>query len=399
MENRAFQTFSGDLSFFEMELKVWKQGLPESTPSKLRAEHPMFRYSVPAVEPLIRDKIAQAKNIIVIGIGGSSIPLEVFLDACDLRQSIHIADTVDARRWEKLKTLENPLFFAVSKSGETLEIKALISEVLASGLKDKLIAVTDPSKGTLRDWVKRENILSLEIPSDIGGRFTHFTPFHRALLESKGINFDSLLTLARQKIESLQKNPEILETLFQMLFGTKKDNLILWSYGDRFLGLARWIQQAIAESLGKLTKAGVRLGMMPIVLQGPQDQHSVLQLLMEGPQRNAFWFFTPSERPTSFTRTLEAPFDSLSRIGLPDVQRILFDSTIKSFEERLNLPETYQPMAQWQLSPQLEDIVTTLVTVQALIEYAGDRLTINPFDQPGVERGKQIARELLSRMN
>ncbi|MDB5036570.1 MAG: phosphoglucose isomerase [Bacteriovoracaceae bacterium] len=380
-----------------MHLKI----LPDiSHPEKksFKALHPMFTYDVPPTPPDIKEKFAKAQNFVVIGIGGSTIPLKVFLDVAELNDHVHIVETVDSCRWKKVKHLKDVLFCVVSKSGETLEIKTLLGELVTEKLLDRTIAITDPAKGSLRKFASENKIPTLDIPSDIGGRFTNFTPFHRALLERFGIRFTDLMEHAKKVSESLKKDSSILEKLFIQTFKSSKENLILWAYGERFAGLASWVQQVVAESLGKKTNAGKRVGIFPIVLKGPEDQHSVLQLLMDGPQRNAFWFFVPDSSDGQVKRNLPEPLKELNRLSMDQILNVLAESTIKTFEERLGHSETLQPLSVFTLRG-MEDVVEAITVVQAFIEYAGEKLEVSAFDQPGVERGKQIAREIIKKLS
>ena len=379
-----------------MDLKVLPHSIMQKKSHSFKAQHPMFKYEVPAVSEDIKEKLLKASNVVVIGMGGSVIPLKAFADAADLNEQIHFVDTVDPRCWRRVLALTNPVFCLVSKSGETLEVKALMAELVAAKKISDCIIVTDKKNGFLRDYSNKHGVPSLEIPSDIGGRFTNFTVFHRAVLERFGADFNSLLDRAKKLRDELKTNSDILETLFENLFVGHQKNLILWAYGERLHGLAVWVQQALAESLGKRSKEGKRMGNLPIVLKGPQDQHSVLQLLIDGPQERALWFLTPKGLGKRTKRELTDYPDIFNKVGLNETLNILAESTYKTFEERLENKETSQPLARWNFEDGLYDVVEMLVIVQALVEYAGEKLHLNAFDQPGVERGKQIARELVS---
>jgi len=379
-----------------------------SSVGEFNAEHPMFRYDVPKVPANVSRRMAAAKNIIVLGMGGSVLPLKAFTDTAGLKKSVHFLDTVDPQAWTEMQQLPDPLYCLVSKSGETLEIKVFLARLISEGLlKEKALIVTDAEKGFLRQFVTEQRLdMTLEVPSSIGGRFTNFSIFNRAVLERFGIQFENMLQTARTKIAELRKNPQILEELFLQLFGKRQKqphSLILWAYGDRLYGLAKWIQQAIAESLGKRsTTRGERCGILPVVLSGPQDQHSMLQLFIDGPQTNVFWFLLPkAEKPADLDPPLKdplsAPLSELSGVRGSDILGVLGEATFRTFKERLANPETLQVVSRFEIGRDMKDISEFVAVVQALVEFAGKRLGINAFDQPGVERGKEIARELLKK--
>jgi glucose-6-phosphate isomerase len=296
--------------------------------------------------------------------------------------------------------VKNPkcLVCVVSKSGETLEIKTWIRELYPHVDASRWLVVTDPEKGSLRQWAKKEGLQSLPIPSEIGGRFTHFSTFHRALLESQGFNFQELLGEAKKLCEALQKNPQELEEIYQKFYASDRvQKLVLWGYGSLGFEFAAWAQQALAESLGK-KQNGKRFGKSILLLRGPQDQHSVLQHLIDGPQDHGIWFFeAEGEKIHSASKEEKLPewLKDLQNFSCLQAQSLLCEATYLAFEERLQNPETSQALERWKITPSLLGMTRAIVKLQAFVEYAGDKMQINAFDQPGVERGKEIARQLM----
>lgn len=358
--------------------------------------HPMFQYQVPPVEAGTKTLFKKYQRFVVVGMGGSVLPLKAFVDYFCLSDRILFLDSLDSGHVDRCLKMKQTLFCIASKSGETLEIKTLLSEIYSRKLNKNLFFVTDPARGLLRTLAQTQKIPSLEIPSNLGGRFTNFSVFHRALLERFGVSFDRMLGVAQKKRDELQRNPSLLCDLFSGLFNEKTRSLILWSYDSRLRGLCEWAQQALAESLGKKTSEGKRFGVLPTILNGPQDQHSVLQLLTDGPQDKTLWFFVSSISPKSVRRTnLPEALKDFKNKSLGQIQKILADSTFETFCERLSQGPTAQPLVRWSFSKGPEELVEFIVCVQALVEFAALRLGVNAFDQPGVERGKEIARELL----
>jgi len=357
---------------------------PEKELQKFQALHPMFSYQVEEVPESVAKALKAAKEIVIVGLGGSVLPLRALLDLHPRSQDLLYLDSVDPRRVEKVfNQLRDPLFCVVSKSGETLEIQILLAEILKRFGDNKILAVTDSKSGKLRALATEKKWLSLSIPSELGGRFTHFTVFHRALLENWGVSFEALLMRARSQIEELKNSSQSLELLKRMLFNEGVSHHIFWHYGQAREGMALWMQQVLAESLGKTRADGQRFGILPTVLEGPQAQHFVLQLLMDGPQNSALWFLEPS--------AVQKTESALER-GL----WVLAESTKQSFLERVPNPKLSQSVISSSLTS-IEDAVDLIVLIQAFIEYLADDFNIPAFDQPGVERGKTIARELWSK--
>ena len=378
-------------------MKIQAYGFKSSVDKQtFDAAHPMFRYEVPEVPVSVSQFLNRAKKIVVVGMGGSVLPLQAFVAGAHLESQILFADNLERRSLEPLLKDPDCVFCVVSKSGETLEVKAVLAEIILADRLSDCLFVTDPVKGSLREMATAKGILTLEIPPELGGRFTNFSVFHRAVLERFQINFDGCVRAAQKECERLKQDPSSLSWMFHSIFGRPSASVILWTYSADWKALLAWMQQAIAESLGKMTKDGKRYGSSPVVLEGPKDQHSVLQLLTEGPQDKALWFFIPSRRKLDGTRVLPDSLGLLQSQSLETIQDLLAEATFKTFEERTLRAETLQPLLRFDLAFGVEEISRVVAITQAFIEYAGKRLAINAFDQPGVERGKQIARELLS---
>lgn len=361
--------------------------------SDFKAEHPMFQYQSSEADLGFRDRFRAIKKIVVIGMGGSTLPLGVFRSALVLEEMIELWSDLEFSAQLSELEIESTVFCLVSKSGTTLEVQATAASLLSKVPSDRFVVVSDEAS-PLEIWAKEKNIPFCKIPKEMGGRFTNFTDFHRVLMEALGFSFIEWLRLARSKIEELKKDPSRLERMFQQIFGADKSNLILWSYGRKSLGLAKWMQQVLAESLGKLDSRRHRKGIFPIVLEGPQDQHSVLQYLTDGPQDHVLWFLESHPESDEVLAAADA-FPMVAGQSLSKISAILAESTYRTFQERLSKPETAQRLLRWKLGSSIENYVEAIVTMQAFIEYAATRLGVNAYDQPGVERGKQIAKDLL----
>lgn len=368
----------------KLEVKEW---------ADFKAEHPMFQYQSSEADLSFRDRFRAIKKIVVIGMGGSTLPLGVFRSALVLEGMIELWSDLEFSAQLSSLEIESTVFCLVSKSGTTLEVQATAASLLSKVPSDRFVVVSDEAS-PLEIWAKEKNIPFCKIPKEMGGRFTNFTDFHRVLMEALGFSFIEWLRLARSKIEELKKDPSRLERMFQQIFGADKSNLILWSYGRKSLGLAKWMQQVLAESLGKLDSKRHRKGIFPIVLEGPQDQHSVLQYLTDGPQDHVLWFLESHPESDEVLAAADA-FPMVAGQSLSKISAILAESTYRTFQERLSKPETAQRLLRWKLGSSIENYVEAIVTMQAFIEYAATRLGVNAYDQPGVERGKQIAKDLL----
>lgn len=345
----------------------------------------MFRLESVPSSATLQQALKKFDRVLVFGLGGSILPLRALVAAEELEEKIICWDDLDLRGLDKILSDPKTLVALVSKSGETLEIQAWLSELWGKVPKERWLMVTDKTKGRLRSFTDKEKLLSIEIPSDIGGRFTHFSPFHRLLLEWAGVDYEKGLQAAVSERDRLKADASELENLFQKFYAAERvRELVLWGYGRAGYAFAAWAQQALAESLGKKSKS-LRHGKTCVLLRGSQDQHSVLQHLMDGPQFHGLWFFV--EERSLEEREAHPGLNALS---------VLAEATRRSFEERLSNPETAQVIETWKFPLGLQEMAKAVIRLQAFVEYAGERMGIDAFDQPGVERGKEIARELMA---
>ena len=275
------------------------------------------------VKELAADLKDRCENLVVLGIGGSALgnialqtalnPYMHNLDGAQRQGSrLFVFDNIDPPQltsfldWAGDK-LDRTIFNVISKSGRTAEtasqfmiIRQLLAEKLGQeGLRNQVVATTDPKEGTLRKIAADADLRCLEVPDGVGGRFSVLSAvglFGAAMCE---IDIDSLLKGARDmdarvSCEDFYKNPAAANAAINYHFynhGKKISVMMPYSYALK--DFADWYRQLWAESLGKakdLTGSEVHIGPTPIKALGTTDQHSQLQLYREGPNDKLFTF-------------------------------------------------------------------------------------------------------------
>jgi glucose-6-phosphate isomerase len=369
-------------------------------------------------------------HVVVLGIGGSALGARALHQALSHpqynlfpmarrqhRPALWVADNIDPDYFHGLLDgldLRRTAFNVVSKSGSTAETMAqfmwayqiLQNRVGEEKARERLIITTDPEKGPLRELVRREGLSSLVIPPKVGGRFSVLSAVGLLPASLVGINVKELLAGARfmdqrlKKAEPAQNLAYRLASLF-FLFATAKKRpiLVMMPYAATLAALADWFCQLWAESLGKklaLDGSVVHAGSTPVRAIGATDQHSQLQLYMEGPA-DKFIAFLQVEK---FQHRLEIPdlFGDQQDLGylaghsldqLLDLERQATAFNLMKAGRpslTLRLPEI-NPFTMGQLIYLLE-----VATVAAASLFA-----VNPLDQPGVEGGKQTTYGLMGR--
>jgi glucose-6-phosphate isomerase len=272
--------------------------------------------------------------------------------------------------------------------------------------RERIIVTTDPERGPLRALARQEGLPSLSVPPNVGGRFSVLSAVGLLPASLVGINVKELLAGARFMDQRLKAAAPARNLAYRLaalfyLFATaqKCPILVMMPYATTLGGLADWFCQLWSESLGKelsLDGRPVHAGSTPVRALGATDQHSQLQLYMEGPQDKLIAFL----KVEKFQQLLEippAPGDraDLAYLGGHSLNELLdLERQATAFNLMragrpnltLRLPEI-NPFTMGQLIYLLE-----VATVAAAALFG-----VNPLDQPGVEGGKQTTYGLMGR--
>ena len=383
--------------------------------------HAVMPDSLASIEAMAA-QIRQFEDVIVIGIGGSSLgakavhhaitavrpdssaPRLLFLENIDPYRLRIIMQT---RKAEKVGVI------CISKSGGTTETAIqylILREWLEKELgKDKARAhqwlVTDPASGWLRELAGREGLPSLPVPPKVGGRFSVLTAVGLLPLAVAGVDIRALLAGAadnagRCATDDVRTNPALeIAALFYLLDINKNKRVsIMMPYADPLELIVDWYRQLWAESLGKHmeTRPGrPPAGTLPVRAMGAVDQHSQLQMYLESRLDKIFTFLALDSWGQDFSIPLPEEhrkyFPYLAGKKMSQVLEAEFQAT------RQVITETGHPNMTLRLPAINEHVIGQLIDLyQRATVYTGLLYGINPLDQPAVEKGKQLAIQLLS---
>lgn len=351
-------------------------------------------------------KARDYEYFIVLGIGGSALGPRVLLEALspfnNLRKKnrVFIYDNVDPATFKyiiEIIDLKKTLINVISKSGSTAETLAsflLFWRMIRDrklDVRQHFIFTTDSEKGNLKMIADEYEIPSLEIPKNVVGRYSVLTPVGLLLAEVIGIKSEELLEGAKEISESayrenLNENPMayLASCLYLMDKLKNRKVLVFLPYSDRLKTMSEWFCQLWAESLGKEGK-----GTTPYPSLGTTDQHSQLQLWMEGPEDKVILFVSVDNH--GFQEEIPHEFHDIE--GL----RYLGGHTL---EELINTEQLATEMAlKMNKKPNMKIIIPKInsFTIGQLFQFlqittamAGLLYGVNPFNQPGVELGKRL---------
>jgi glucose-6-phosphate isomerase len=368
-------------------------------------------------------------TIVVLGIGGSALGTtalrgallapfwnELDDEAREYFPRLYVLDNIDPSTIGPLLARIDPartLFNVVSKSGSTAEtmaqfliVRERLRDLLGDGYRGHLLFTTDPEKGILRRLATEESIVALPVPPALGGRFSVLSAVGLLPAALVGIDITEVLAGAadmdaRCRTAELGANPAGLFAVLQHLADTRHDAPIhvMMPYTDRLFGMADWFRQLWAESLGKASDTSARevfRGPTPVVALGATDQHSQVQLYMEGPFDKTITFLATAALPDEVPIPAVYPeIPSLSYLGgstlgrLLEVERLATTSALAR-RGRMNMTITLPAITPRALGE-------LFMMLQIATVYAGALYDVDPLDQPGVELGKELTYGLMGR--
>jgi len=360
------------------------------------------------------------RHFVHIGIGGSSLGAEMLLDALanSPDKTFTFINNIDPEKIsQQLQTVipEDTVFYFVSKSGGTAETLAVLA-IITQFLKDKIgandedlkkyfVFCSDPKKGDLRSLGLELGITTLDVPSNVGGRFSALTPTGLFPAVFAGINCEELLAGAHEMSELILSAPAQQNPLLQFcisILDYKQHGItqtVMMPYSSHLKSFSSWFVQLWAESLGKMHNQDgeiVHQGLTPIVAYGATDQHSQMQLFMHGPHDKIIIFLKINKFAKDFSLKNSFEKSSLQKLtpfSLANLMEAELEGTLMALKEA---SRPYLLIELDQLGA--ANLGALVLFFECLTTIVGRGLNIDPFDQPGVEDGKKYAFDYLSKM-
>ena len=346
------------------------------------------------------------KNIVIVGIGGSSLGsyavYEFLKYTKEFEKNIIFCESTDPvllnSTLNKLD-LEDTVFLIISKSGNTVETISIFKYILSlvEFTKENFIIVSDKDS-SLHKLSQDKNIDFFEIPSNVGGRFSVLSTVGLVPLAIVGVDIQKLLDGAKNIKDKFFNKDKVYEELMNKSnFYAKnisKFNInCLFSYSEAFRGFNSWYVQLWGESLGKRQiHSSLNVGLTPIGLIGPTDQHSFLQLIAEGKRDKSVTFLKVKD----FKSTIKIPDISIKYIEHLDyINNTDFSSLINMQADSIiqSLSNSDIPLDIIEIDEINEYTIGELFYYYELLtSLVSKHFDVNAYDQPGVEDGKKILR-------
>ena len=322
----------------------------------------------------------------IIGMGGSTLGAQAIYDFLKkkIKKNFIFVDNLNAFKNKKAKKNLNNLI--ISKSGNTTE--TIVNANILIKKRDKNLFITEKKKSYLSLFAQKLKAEVVDHNNYIGGRYSVLSEVGMLPAELMGLNYKNF-----RQLNNLVKNKYFMKALVSNVEATiyflkaKKFNSIIINYDEQSTNLFNWYQQLVAESLGKKKK-----GILPIISVMPKDNHSVMQLYLDGFKNNFFTFFYSHENNSSKinneTVLLEQKF-----LKNKDINQIMFaqkKATENVFKQK-NIPfRSFEIKKRDEKT--LGELFCFFILETILI---GKTLKVNPFDQPAVELIKKETKKIL----
>ena len=352
----------------------------------------------------------EQKNIVIIGIGGSALGASAVYRFLDLVRSfekkLHILDTTDPLvLGSKLNSfdMQDAYYCLISKSGGTIETIA-VAKYIDNEIKlerQNSVIITD-SGSMLEQFARSRKISCFTIPDDVGGRFSVLSSAGLIPLALVGVDIKLLLSGAQKVRDAFFNDQGYCHSLMQKAtFYAQHANTYnincLFSYSEVFREFNAWYVQLWGESLGKKQRhSELHVGLTPVGLIGPTDQHSFLQLIVDGKRDKSVTvikikeFDNPMMIPESSFENMES-MDIINGYRFSELINMQADSMMEALSALDDIPLDIIEIESVNAS----EIGQLILYYELLTALVANMLDINAYDQPGVEMGKVILKEKL----
>lgn len=342
-------------------------------------------------------------EMVIVGVGGSSLGVRALAEMTDRpgqSHCLHFCDNTDPlefeKLWTRIKDIKKTCWVFISKSGSTIETLVAADFIQSRlGTEMKAIVISQPEDNPLTLWAKKFQFQTLEIPFDVGGRFSVLSPVGLLPAAFLGISIQELMKGAEEALKDSTQVSKMISLVLES-FHQKCWITFFFFYNSNYLQMGRWLQQLWAESLAKkVNRNGLPAprASTPMWGIGACDQHSLLQQLMEGEKDKLII--------VQKFAALESDRRKLSRSHF-DYQQFFVGHTMGELiaAQSLGTSEALEVEGAKVLTIKVNDFTTEFLGYQFMfwqlvVAGLGESLDIDAFNQPGVELGKRLAQKNL----
>ena len=355
---------------------------------------------------------SEVENIAVIGIGGSSLGAKAvyeFLKPVErLTRKLYFFESTDPINIKNLLAkidISKTHFLVISKSGTTVETFAIYKYMLSFQPDASAYTfITDPGSD-LEKYAHTIHANVLHLPDNVGGRFSVLSVVGLVPLALCGVNIEALLGGANSIKRSFFEHGYLHDILLKKSLFYAKNHAqyhinCIFAYSESLKYFCEWYVQLWGESLGKKQRhSAFNVGLTPIGLIGPKDQHSFLQLIMEGTRDKSVTFIQIEDFedkitiPDTTLPHLES-LDTLNSLAFSKLINMQCNSVVEALLDEGNIP------LDTLVVPKIDahNIGSLIFYYEMLTSLVGELIDVNTYDQPGVEAAKIILKKKLKEL-
>ncbi|WP_371875201.1 glucose-6-phosphate isomerase [Sulfurovum sp. XGS-02] len=352
------------------------------------------------------------ETIAVIGIGGSSLGAKAVYEFMkpvkELSRKVYFFESTDPININELLSkcdINKTHFLVISKSGSTVETFSIYKYIYSLQKDPSFYTfITDPDSPLEKYAIEIEASV-LYLPDNVGGRFSVLSTVGLVPLALCGIDIKDLLTGAQMIKERFFDRGYVYDMLLEKAVYYAENHArysinCIFAYSETLKYFCQWYVQLWGESLGKHQRnSAFHVGLTPIGLIGPKDQHSFLQLIMEGTRDKSVTFikiedFHDNTTIPDITLPHLEMLDSLNNLPFSKLINMQCDSVIEALLDQNNIPLdtlTIQSVTE-------SNIGSLMFYYELLTSLVGELIDVNTYDQPGVEAGKIILKSKLQEL-
>ena len=350
-----------------------------------------FKYNF---KPITLKKYSRFNTVVIIGMGGSILGAKAIYNflGFKINKKFIFLDNLDESKIFQIKLKEkknNVCFIVISKSGNTTETLVNMSILKnANYTADNTIIISEKSDNALNYFSKKNKIPFIEHRNYIGGRYSILSEVGMVPAYLMGLN---IANFRKNLLKYFQEDKNILiDNIlinYHVHISKKIKSIVCVNYCTNLKNFLFWYQQLSAESLGKKNK-----GLLPTISTAPKDHHSLLQLFLDGPKDKIFYIFSgESVYKTKLKKNLFG--NKSNMIKNKNLSKIV-DSQKKAFIKVLE--DKNIPYRKIHITNYSESALGELFSYFILeVAICGKTLSLNPFDQPAVEKVKKLTKKYL----
>ncbi len=339
-------------------------------------------------------KYDKFQEVAIIGMGGSILGAKAIYGIFKnkIKKNFYFFDNLDKNNlinFKKKKNLNKVFFIIISKSGNTLETLINMTFFYKFISKKNAIIICEKRNNKLANLSKILDIDILEHKKYIGGRYSVLSEVGMFPLSIMGLDFKKIRKNIVQHLYNENKK-DLIDNVCKIsnIYSLKKFNtLVLLNYSSELDDLLSWLQQLLAESLGKKGN-----GLLPIISQAPKDHHSLLQLYLDGPKDKVYYIFkTQNKYKIPINKNIIYKQLKIKKNSLDHVVDAQKKALTKIFKKK-NIP--FREIVIKNLKEETVGSLFSYFMLETVL--VGDAINVNPYDQPAVEEIKILTNKYLN---